>query len=114
MASRHGACPGATPGDRTNFKIRRAPACAAESPKLRLPGAAPGRRANQFMGPWLKSEAPALQAVPSGSVTRRTPPFRIAGNSTKHRAKPHKLRQAGVIPAPATHIYKGSDPARDL
>ena len=26
-------------------------------------------------GPWLKSEAPALQAVPSGSVTRRTPPF---------------------------------------
>ena len=28
-----------------------------------------------FMGPWLKSEAPALQAVLSGSVTRRTPPF---------------------------------------
>ena len=28
-----------------------------------------------LMGPWLKSEAPALQAVPSGSVTRRTPPF---------------------------------------
>ena len=27
------------------------------------------------MGPWLKSEAPALQAVLSGSVTRRTPPF---------------------------------------
>jgi hypothetical protein len=27
------------------------------------------------MGPWLKSEAPALQAVLSGSVTRRTPPI---------------------------------------
>jgi hypothetical protein len=40
-----------------------------------------------FMGPWLKSEAPALQAVPSGSVTRRTPPFRIAGNSTKAQSE---------------------------
>src|SRR6266513_2447628 len=28
-----------------------------------------------FLGPWLKSEAPALQAVLSGSVTRRTPPI---------------------------------------
>src|SRR6185369_9908172 len=28
-----------------------------------------------ILGPWLKSEAPALQAVLSGSVTRRTPPF---------------------------------------
>ena len=34
------------------------------------------------LGPWLKSEAPALQAVLSGSVTRRTPPILIAGNST--------------------------------
>jgi hypothetical protein len=30
-----------------------------------------------ILGPWLKSEAPALQAVPSGSVTRRTPPISI-------------------------------------
>ena len=30
-----------------------------------------------IVGPWLKSEAPALQAVPSGSVTRRTPPILI-------------------------------------
>jgi hypothetical protein len=45
MASRHGACPGAIPGNRTNFKTSRAPACAAESPKLSWPGAAPGRLA---------------------------------------------------------------------
>ena len=32
------------------------------------------------MGPWLKSEAPALQAVLSGSVTRRTPPFHCGEN----------------------------------
>ena len=31
---RHGGCPGAIPGNRTNLQIRRAPACAAESPKL--------------------------------------------------------------------------------
>src|SRR6185369_4416342 len=55
----------------------------------------------QFMGPWLKSEAPALQAVLSGSVTRRTPPIStvLRGTRLKHRAKSHKLRQAGVIPA---------------
>src|SRR5437016_11039165 len=34
-----------TPGP-FNFPISRAPACAAESPKLSLPGAAPGRLAN--------------------------------------------------------------------
>ena len=39
--------PGAIPGSRTNlFFLSRAPACAAESPKLSLPGAAPGRLAN--------------------------------------------------------------------
>ena len=43
--------------------LSRAPARAAESPKLSLPGAAPGRLANfHFMGPWQKSDAPALQA----------------------------------------------------
>src|SRR5437667_1542423 len=36
--------------------LRRAPACATESPKLSLPGAAPGRRAN-FKVRRLKSEA---------------------------------------------------------
>ena len=85
----------------------RAPARAAESPKLSSPGAAPGRLAN-FVGPWLKSEAPALQAVTSGSVTGRTPPIStvLRGTRLKHRAKPHKLRQTGVIPAPATIFGK--------
>ena len=59
--------------------ISRAPARAAESPKLSLPGAAPGRLAKSkskiSKGPWQKSDAPALQAALSGSVTRRTPPF---------------------------------------
>jgi hypothetical protein len=55
--------------------ISRAPACAAESPKLSLPGAAPGRLANIHMGVWQKSDAPALQADPSGSVTRRLHQF---------------------------------------
>ncbi len=47
MPPRHGGSPGAIPGSRTkSFRISRAPACAAESPKLSLPGAAPGRLAN--------------------------------------------------------------------
>ena len=35
-----------------------------------------------LMGPWLKSEAPALQAVLSGSVTRRTPPTPSANSQS--------------------------------
>src|ERR1041385_149769 len=63
------------------ISLGRAPACATESPKLSLLGAAPRRPANRkskfkiFLGPWQKSDAPALQAALSGSVTRRTPPF---------------------------------------
>src|SRR5882672_6899638 len=44
---------------------------------------------NPFLGPWLKSEAPALQAVPSGSVTRRTPPF--------HRGKLDQSTEMSLI-----------------
>lgn len=36
----------------------------------------------------------------------------LRGTRLKHRAKSHKLCQAGVIPAPATNICTGSDPAR--
>ena len=59
-----------------------------------------------FMGPWLKSEAPALQAEPSGSVTRRSPPISTALRETRpmHREKPHKLLQVGVTPTPATNF----------
>jgi hypothetical protein len=38
----------------------------------------------------------------------------LRGTRLKHRAKPHKLRQAGVIPAPATNIFLGSDPVARL
>src|SRR6266704_380644 len=59
---------------------------AAESPKLSLLRAA-RRQPAISVGPWLKSEAPALQAVRSGSVTRRTPPISTAGNSTKAQSE---------------------------
>ena len=54
MPERHSGDAGASPADRTIFRnpfietqqrVRRAPACAAESPKLRGLGAAPRRRA---------------------------------------------------------------------
>ena len=73
MSPRHGGCPGATPGSRTNFHyVSRAPACAAESPKLSMPGAAPGRLANyHFWGSWQTSNALALQASSYGGGTHR-------------------------------------------
>ena len=61
--------------------IRRAPACATESPKLSLLGAAPRRRANFNCG---ENEIQA-SFISSASV--------------------------GATPTPATNIYRGSDPA---
>jgi len=78
----------------------RAPARAAESPKLSLPGAAPGRRAN-FMGAWQKSDASALQADSSGSVTRRSPP-----NFVPTAARPDAIWPANSIAGNSTNAQR--------
>ncbi len=83
--------------------ICRAPACAAESPKLRLPGAAPGRRANRLWGrgrqamhlPCKQIDAGALPADSTISLRETRP---------THRDEPHKLIQVGVTPTPATSL----------
>ena len=88
------------------FPIRRAPACAAESPKLRLLGVAPRRRAN-YPGSWQTSNAPALQAGPSGSVTRRPPHFHRGENEIQ--ASLISSVSVGATPTPATISGKCSD-----
>ena len=105
MASRHGACPGAIPGNRTNFKTSRAPACAAESPKLSLPGAAPGRLANFliFRGRGRKvMHLPCKQAQAGALPASST--ISLRGTRLKHRERSHKPFEAGVIPAPTTNF----------
>src|SRR5665213_3283702 len=77
----HGGSPGATPGSRTNSKTSRAPACAVESPKLSLPGAAPGRLANVLI-------------------------FRGRGRKVMHL--PCKQAQAGALPAVLHHFTAGN------
>src|SRR5215471_6087850 len=104
MSPRQGECPGATPGSRTNFlgctfashlsvfrnPISRAPARAAESPKLSLPGAAPGWLAN-FHGVvadkvmHLPCKQPHMGAVPIDSTVSPR------GTRLQYREKPHKL-----------------------
>ena len=59
----------------------RAPACAAESPKLNLPGAAPGRLANFLI-------------------------FRGRGRKVMHL--PCKQAQAGALPAVLHHFTAGN------
>ena len=72
--------PGAlnTPGP-FNFPISRAPACAAESPKLSLPGAAPGRLANGVVAD-KECTCPASRLM--WERYPPTPPISTAGNST--------------------------------
>ena len=83
--------------------IRCAPACAAESPKLSLFGAAPRRRAN-FPGVVADKQCTCLA---SKVMWERYPPippfFQMRGTRLMHREKPHKLLQVGVIPTPATN-----------
>ena len=85
IPSRHGGCPGAIPGNRTNFHRP----CASSRNRVSKTQFARGSTetaCHLLVGPWLKSEAPALQAVPSGSVTRRTPPIsRMRGNRSASR-----------------------------
>ena len=135
MATRQGACPGATPGNRTTLftisdlvlMICRAlranrTGCASARSRVSKTQPTPGSTEaacqivnhKSFMGPWLKSEAPALQAEPSGSVTRRTPPISTGLRETRpmHREKPHKLLQVGVTPTPATTAC--AEPPREV
>ncbi len=109
MAPRHGACPGAIPGNRTNFQqVAHQPVRPSFQNSACL-----GQHQGDlpiFMGTWQKSDAPALQAGLSGSVTRRSPPFHpdiecrgsLRETRPKHREKPHKLLEVGVTPTPAT------------
>ena len=117
MAPRHGACPGAIPGNRTNIQTSRAPARAAESPKLSLPGAAPGRLANFPGGRGRQAmHLPCKQADVGALPTDST--ISLRETRPMHREKPHKLLQVGVTPTPATNCLrratKVSDPAARL
>lgn len=101
---RHGGCPGATPGDRTNiFSTGRAPASVTESPKLSLPGAAPGRPAS-FHGVVADKQCTCLASKPMWERYPPTPPISMRETRPMHRGKPHKLLQVGVTPTPATNF----------
>ena len=79
----------------------RAPARAAESPKLSLPGAAPGRLANFRWGRGRQAmHLPCKQADVGALPTDST--ISLRETRPMHREKPHKLLQVGVTPTPAT------------
>jgi hypothetical protein len=92
--------------------ISRAPARAAESPKLSLPGAAPGRLANSSWGrgrkvmhlPCKQAQAGALPAVLHHFTPTSDVGFNLRETRPKHREKPHKLLQVGATPTPATSL----------
>ena len=107
MSPRHGGCPGATPGSRTNFHyIGRAPACAAESPKLSLPGAAPGRLANFHFGVVADKQC----TCPASKLMREryppTPPFHCGENEIQ--ASLINSASVGATPPPATNFGRSS------
>src|SRR6266511_2526220 len=90
-----------------NFRESRAPACAAESPKLSLPGAAPGRLASFSLGSWQTSNAPALQAGLCGSVTHRLHQFHRGENEIQ--VSLISFASVGATPTPATNFGRLSD-----
>ena len=126
MPPRHGGPadghpPGAIPGNRTNpFAICDSTGCASARGRVSKTQLTPGGTeaacqianiANQkfFMGAWQKSDAPALQAGSSRSVTGRPPPVHCGENEIQ--AGLITSASVGATPTPAT---KGSDPAAGL
>jgi hypothetical protein len=59
-------------------------------------------RFSLFLGPWQKSDAPALQAGSNGSVTRRSPPFHCGENEIQ--ASLISSASVGATPTPATNL----------
>ncbi len=98
MAPRHGACPGAIPRNRTNFLTSRAPARAAESPKLSLPGAAPGRLANFTRGRGRKVMHLPCKQAQAGALPAVLHHFALRGESDS--GEPHKLSLSGCNSRP--------------
>ena len=108
MSPRHGGCPGATPGRRTSFPVlSRAPACAAESPKLSLPGAAPGRLANCHFGGRGRQvmHLPCKQAH-MGAVPIDSTNFNCGENEIQ--ASLISSASVGATPTPATNLGRCS------
>jgi hypothetical protein len=96
------ACNRAQPPAAAPNSTSRAPARATESPKLSLPGAAPGRLSNfHFLGSWQTSNALALQANSCGSVTRRLNQFNCGENEIQ--ASLISSASVGATPTPATN-----------
>jgi hypothetical protein len=132
MAPRHGACPGAIPGDRTNFhrpcaslrdrvsktqSARGGTGTACHFSKLRVSsfefrvahgGDAPdaqlplGTR-NQSRGRGRQAmHLPCKQAHVGALPTDST--ISLRGTRPVHRGEPHKLVQTGATPVPATTL----------
>ena len=84
---------------------------AAESPKLSLLRAARRQPAIFIWGRGRQVMHLLCKQVDVGALPTDST-ISLRGTRLKHRAKPHKLRQAGVIPAPATIL--GGVPAAGL
>jgi len=95
----YGHRPGAIPGSRTNFQTSRAPACGGVSKTLPVGGST--RTACQS-GSWQTSNAPALQAGPCGSVTRRLHQFHRRENEIQVSLISSAFM--GATPIPATNV----------
>ena len=95
-------------GPAGQFPISRAPACAAESPKLSLPGAAPGRLANFTRGRGRKVMHLPCKQAQAGALPAVLHHFALRGESDS--GEPHKLSLSGCNSRPR-YQFQGSDPA---
>ena len=94
------------------FFIRRAPACAAESPKLSLLGAAPRRRANYSWGRGRQAMHLPCKQVDAGALPADSTIFNCGENEIQ--VSFISSTSVGATPTPATNLNMGSDPAARL
>ena len=90
--------------------LSRAPACAAESPKLSLPGAAPGRLANVQWGRGRRVMHLPCKQTQAGALPAASTNFSRGENEIQ--ASPISLASVGATPTPATTACAG--PPREV
>src|SRR5579872_3645301 len=92
------------------ISISRAPACAAESPKLSLPGAAPGRLANLSWGCGRQAMHLLCKQDDVGALPTDSTNFNRGEN--KIQASLISSASVGATPTPATTVCTG--PPREV
>ena len=104
MASRQGACPGAIPGNRTNYSNKSRTSLCSRVSKTQLAWGSTRATCHFFGGRGRQAMHLPCKQVDVGALPTDSTNFLLRETRPRHREKLHKLLQVGVTPTPATNF----------